>query len=199
MNNSSHGISHHARLSYFAEASLILVHIRDMSASGRLSLRNRERTGLAHFYFNAARLVHVTGDKVTGEAVLQDVLSWSRGHVRFDPAAAASREDLTWQQAEIFTRWVSLLEMHGVVHGVARHRLEGLAQHLTARLPGKPIALPSAVEHYEEYKEAARIQQWQQLGDGVQQLIERVLPEEHREQLARVSQNTMQQVSEAVQ
>lgn len=199
MQRSSGLSSRFARPNYFAEVTLALVRVRDVRSSGRLSVRNCEGTGLAHLYFRDACLVHVAGDKRDAESVLNDLLSWSKGHVRFDSAIAVDYEDVTWQQGEIFARWLSLLEMHGVTHGIARSRLIGLTQRLTAQLPGKPIVLPAIVEHYEEHKEATRAQQWQQLNEGMQHFIERALPGEQREQLWRFSQSTAQYVGEAVQ
>lgn len=169
--------------------------IRDRESSGRLSVRNGERVGLAHLYFKNSRLVHVIGDKRDSEAVLHDLLSWSKGQVRFDTAVTVEYEDVTWQQVEVFTRWLSLLEMHGLAHGIPRNRLHGLARQLTIRLPQKPIALPPAVEQYEEPKDQLRSQP---LSEGVQHFLERTLPEEHREHIRRLSLSTMQHVSEVM-
>src|SRR5579863_929886 len=94
------------RPGYFAEVTLVLIDIRDRGTSGRLSIRNSEKFGLAHLYFREARLVHVAGDKHGGEAVLQDLLSWSKGNCRFDGRALIEYDDVTWQQAQLFEKWV---------------------------------------------------------------------------------------------
>src|SRR5438552_12037364 len=98
-----------SRPGYLAEVTLALMSLRDSNASGRLSIRNVEQFGLAHLYFRHARLVHVTGDKRDGEVVLNDLLSWSKGCVRFDTAITVKYEDVTWQQAQVFARWLAFL------------------------------------------------------------------------------------------
>ncbi|QBD78378.1 DUF4388 domain-containing protein [Ktedonosporobacter rubrisoli] len=190
MKNTTNRSSH---VNYFAEVTLALIRIRDTRGSGRLSIRNNERVGLAHLYFKDARLIHVTGNKKDGEAVLQELLNWTRGFVRFDSESTVDYEDITWQQAEIFARWLALLEMHGAIHGVARTKLEGLGQQLMEKLPRKPISLPLMVENYEERDRSV------QLNESLQQLVERALPSEQREQLSRLSQVTAQYVDELVQ
>src|SRR5262245_344123 len=95
---------------YLAAVTLALLFIRDRRASGRLSLRNGEQFGIAHLYFNEARLIHVTGDKRDAEEILNDLLSWTKGSVRFDSGMLVRFESLTWQQAQIFGRWLAFLE-----------------------------------------------------------------------------------------
>lgn len=186
-----------ARPGYLAEVTLALIFIRDTSASGRLSIRNSERFGLAHLYFRDARLIHVTGDKCDGESVLQDLLTWSKGSVRFDSALTVNYETLTWQQAQLFARWLGFLEMRGLMQGIPRERLDGLARSLTLHLPGEPIALPETVEHYEEYKEEARARNLQRFNQGVQQFVQHTFSEEQRQQLVQVTQRVNAVVSQA--
>jgi hypothetical protein len=180
---------HASRPGYLAEVTMALLHIRDSRASGRLSIRNTERFALAHLYFKQACLIHVTGNICDGEVVLNDLLTWTKGCARFDPAIMVDYETITWQQAQLFTRWLAFLEMRGIMQGIPRARLDGLMQSLTAHLPGEPIALPKEVEQHEEDEEAALLRQWQRLNEGVHYLIERSLTEERRRQLRQVSQH----------
>ena len=175
-----------ARPGYFAEVTLALIDIRDTRASGRLSMRNGEKFGLAHLYFRAARLVHiagVAGDKHGGEAVLQDLLTWSKGSARFDVTALIEYDDITWQQAQVFERWVSFLEMRGRLLGIPEQQLQRLAHSLTIVLPGEPVALPEQIEYHEDYSEAAAARQWQRFGSSVrhmtQELAQRVAKTVH--------------------
>jgi hypothetical protein len=184
-----------ARLNYFSEVTLVLMEIRDQACSGRLSIRNCERVGLVHLYFKEARLVHVAGDKRDTEAVLHDLLSWSKGQVRFDPAVTVEYVDVSWRQGEIFTRWVSLLEMHGLAHGIPTSRLRGLTRQLTTHLPQKPIALPSAVEQHEERRDVLSSHL---SGEGIQHFLERAVPEEQRVRIRHLSLSTMQHVGEVM-
>lgn len=202
MEISSDTLSHPSRSNYFANVTLTLLHIGDTRGSGRLSLRNNERFGLVHLYFKEARLVHVAGNKRDAEAMLNDLLTWSKGLVRFEPERLVEYTDVTWQQAEIFVRWLSLLKVHNMRHGIPNARLDALTQLLTAKLPGKPIALPTIVERYEEHKEqkeAARAQQWQQLNEDVQQFIGQTFSREPEGHMRRLSQLTAHYVDEVVQ
>src|SRR5713101_7985166 len=183
MERTSDGRMHSSRPGYLAEVTLALLFIRDTRASGRLSVRNGEQFGIAHLYFNEARLIHVTGTKGDAECILNDLLNWTKGSVRFDAGLLVTFESLTWQQAQIFGRWLAFLERRGIMQGIAHARLNGLARNLTALLPGEPIALPDEIEHYEEYEKAARARQWQRINEGVQQLLERTMNRETRQQI----------------
>ncbi len=190
-----------SRPGYLAEVTLALLHIRDARVSGRLSVRNAERFGLVHLYFNQARLIHITGAKCDGEVMLNDLLTWTKGSVRFDPAVEVYYETLTWQQAQLFTRWLTFLEMRGIMHGIPRTRLDGFAYSMSAHLPREPIALPKEVEQHEEHEETL-IHQWQHLNEGIHHLVERALTEEQREQLRQVSHRMnglMHQASDVTQ
>jgi hypothetical protein len=190
-----------SRPGYLAEVTLALLYIRDTRASGRLSVRNADRFGLVHLYFNQARLIHITGAKNDGEVLLNDLLTWTKGSVRFDPAVEVNYETITWQQAQLFTRWLAFLQLRGITHGVPRTRLDGFAYSMSAHLPGEPIALPKEVEQHDEYEETL-IQQWQRLNEGVHNLVEHALTEEQQEQLRQVSHHMsglMHQASDATQ
>jgi hypothetical protein len=143
---SSKSLPRVARLNYFSTVTLALLEIYEHVYTGRLSIRNNERVGLVHLYFKERRLVHVAGYKRDAEDVLHDLLTWTKGKVRFDPAVTVDFEDVSWQQAEIFTRWVALLEMHSIAYGISRNQLCALTQHLAMHLPQKPIALLAPVE-----------------------------------------------------
>lgn len=186
MENTSDQYPHSSRPGYQAEVTMALLYIRDTCATGRLSIRNAERLGLIHLYFNQAHLVHITGDKSDGEIMLNDLLTWRKCIVRFDPVVEINFETVTWQQAQLFTHWLMFLEMRGIMYGIPRSRLDGLANSMSAHLPREPIALPKEVEQLEEPEETFR-HQWQRLNEGVHQAIDRALTEERREHLRQVS------------
>lgn len=193
------------RPGYFAEITLVLLDIRDRIASGRLSIRNSEKFGLAHLYFREARLVHVAGDKRGGEAVLQDLLTWSKGNFRFDATALIEYDDVTWQQAQQFERWVAFLEMRGLLQGIPQRQLQGLTHSLTIVLPGKPVALPQQVEYYEKYGQPVEStkfmpdNQMQLDGSRTQQLLEQEAQQEQRTQVLNLSRTALRQVDALVQ
>lgn len=135
---------------YFARVTTLLLRIHESGASGRLSLRNEKRFGIVHLYFREALLVHVAGDKQGGGAnVLRDMLTWTQAQVRFDWNVIGKHQFISWQEAEIFSRWLSLLEIRALDCGVSPILVEGLedrlAAHLlrqTAPLPAVTISLP---------------------------------------------------------
>ena len=188
---------HSSRPGFLAEVTLALLIIRDRRASGRLSLRNGEQFGIAHLYFKEARLIHVTGGKRDAEGILTDLLSWTKGSGRFDSGMLVTFESLTWQQAQVFGRWLAFLEMRGLMQGIAQERLEGLARDMLLHLPGEPIALPDEVEYREEYEAEARARQWQRINEGARQLVERTLSDEQREQLKQLAHGVQQVVAQA--
>ena len=192
MQHSSDSSLASSRPGYLAEVTLAMIHIRNSAASGRLSIRNGEQFGIAHLYFKQALLVHVTGDKRDGEIVLQDLLSWSKGNIRFDAAITVEYADVTWQQAQIFARWLSFLEMRALLHGISQSRLNGLMYSLTSSLPGQPLALPEEVKHYEVYSETANVRQWQRISEGVNQVVDRAIP---KEQLQHASHSALQHMN----
>jgi len=199
---------HSSRPSYLAEVTLALIHLWHTRASGRLSIRNGERFGLAHLYFDEARLVHVAGDKREAEAVLNELLMWLKGSVRFDAVMTVNYESVNWQQAQIFTRWLAFLEVRGGMHDIPHALIDGLTQSLTAHLPKQPIALPNVVEHYEEYNEEALARQWQRLGEGVnrvshligrtEEIIKRTFNAEQRQWIIQSAQRTAKSVEQTV-
>lgn len=188
---------HSSRPGFLAEVTLVLLSIRDRRASGRLSLRNAEQFGIVHLYFNESRLIHVTGGKRDAEEILTDLLSWTKGGVRFDSGMLVTFESLTWQQAQVFGRWLAFLEMRGMMQGIAQGRLEGFARDLMLHLPGEPIALPDEVAYREEYEAEARARQWQRINEGARQLVERTLSDEQREQLKQLAHGVQQVVMQA--
>ena len=188
---------HSSRPGFLAEVTLALLLIRDRRASGRLSLRNAEQFGIVHLYFKEARLIHVTGGKRDAEELLTDLSGWTKGGVRFDSGMLVTFESLTWQQAQVFGRWLAFLEMRGLMQGIAQERLEGLARNLMLHLPGEPIALPEEVEYREEYEMEARARQWQRINESARQLVERTLSDEQREQLKQFAHGVQQVVAQA--
>ena len=196
---------HSSRPGFLAEVTLALLLVRDRSASGRLSLRNAEKFGVAHLYFDEARLIHVTGDKRDAEGVLSELLNWTKGSVRFDSGMLVTFKSVTWQQASIFGRWLAFLEMRGIMQGIAQERLEGLARSLMLHLPGEPIALPDEVEHHEEYEAEARARQWQRINEGVRQraqraeeLLNQTFNPERRQHLIQSMQESVESVKQSV-
>lgn len=114
---------------YYTQVTSVLLSIRDYQASGRLSLYNQERFGLAHLYFNEALLIHVTGDKSSSEAVLRDMLTWRQARVRFDWNVKVPYQCVSRQEAELFALWLSTLEDEGATQG-AFGLVDGLTQQL---------------------------------------------------------------------
>jgi hypothetical protein len=129
---------------YFARVTTLLLRIHESGASGRLSLRNEKRFGIVHLYFREALLVHVAGDKQGGGAiVLRDMLTWTQAQVRFDWNVIGKHQFISWQEAEIFSRWLSLLEIRALDCGVSPILVEGLEDRLSAHLLRQTAPLPA--------------------------------------------------------
>jgi hypothetical protein len=197
---------HSSRPNYLAEVTMALIYIWQNRASGRLSIRNGDRFGLAHLYFREACLIHVAGDKGDGEAVLNELSTWLKGSVRFDEAMTVNYESVNWQQAEIFRRWLAFLEMRGSLHETPGTQLGGLVQDLTARLPKQPIVLPEVVEHYDEYdaldrqrqRLSERVDRVNRLIGRTEQLIKQSFTSEHNQQFVQSARRTVESIGQTV-
>jgi len=80
----------------------IITNIRRSRASGRLTLRNSDRIGVAHLYFYGGKLVHIVGSSGNAEATLQDLQRWTHAVLRFERGSTAPGVMITNEQEEDF-------------------------------------------------------------------------------------------------
>lgn len=140
---------------YFVQVTTILLRVYESGGSGRLSLRNKKRFGVAHLYFRGALLVHIAGDKQGGGAiVLHDLLTWSQAQVRFDWNVIGEHQYVSSQEAELFSRWLSLLELRAIACGVAPGLVNGLEERLAAHLLRQTAPLPAVTMPLQAHKTA---------------------------------------------
>lgn len=138
---------------YFVQVTTILLRVYESGGSGRLSLRNKKRFGIAHLYFRGALLVHIAGDKQGGGAiVLRDLLTWTQAQVRFDWNVIGEHQYVSSQEAELFSRWLSLLELRAIACGVAPGLVNGLEVRLAAHLLRQTAPLPAVTMPLQAHK-----------------------------------------------
>lgn len=92
----------------------IVTIIRRSRAFGRLTLRNEERLGVAHFYFHAGRLVHIISNRGDADATLRDVLTWTRATVRFVRGMPPTGSAISEEQEHHFDDFIQLLQKRGI-------------------------------------------------------------------------------------
>ena len=88
--------------------------IRRSRAFGRLTVRNEERLGVAHFYFQAGKLIHIISNRGDANATLQDVLTWTRATVRFVRGMPPTGGAITEEQQHNFDNFIQLLQRRGI-------------------------------------------------------------------------------------
>jgi hypothetical protein len=88
--------------------------IRRSRAFGRLTVRNQERLGVAHFYFHAGKLVHIISNRGDANATLRDVLTWTHATVRFVRGMSPGGGAITEEQEQHFDAFIQLLQERGI-------------------------------------------------------------------------------------
>ena len=92
----------------------IVTIIRRPRAFGRLTVRNEERLGVAHFYFLAGKLVHIISNRGDADATLRDVLTWTRATVRFVRGMPPTGGAISDEQEQHFDTFIQLLQKRGI-------------------------------------------------------------------------------------
>ncbi len=95
-------------------ASIVNI-IQRSRASGRLTLRNTIRLGLAHLYFRGGKLVHLVGNRGDARATLNDLRGWTRAIVRFEPGVPIGNECVSSEHEQPFEALLIQLQRRGVV------------------------------------------------------------------------------------
>jgi hypothetical protein len=107
----SYGLSWQGTLRDLAN---IVTIIRRSKAFGRLTVRNEERLGVAHFYFHAGKLVRIISNRGDANATLKDVLTWTRATVRFVRGMPPTGGAVTEEQENNFNAFIQLLQKRGI-------------------------------------------------------------------------------------
>ncbi|HEU0003794.1 MAG TPA: DUF4388 domain-containing protein [Ktedonobacteraceae bacterium] len=92
----------------------IVTIIRRSRAFGRLTVRNEERLGVAHFYFHAGKLVHIISNRGDANTTLDDVLTWTRATVRFVRGMPPTGGAITEEQEHKFDAFIQALQSRGI-------------------------------------------------------------------------------------
>lgn len=93
----------------------IVVTIRRSRAFGRLTIRNADRLGVAHFYFHAGKLVHIISNRGDVNATLADLQGWTRATVRFERGIPSNKQTITDEQEQVFDALLLQLQRLGTV------------------------------------------------------------------------------------
>ena len=93
----------------------IVFYIRRSHASGRLSLRSKERLSIAHLYFRVGKLVHIVGNRGDMREILMELQEWSNGSLRFDRGTGTDIVTTGHEYERILDEVLQRLGMRGVV------------------------------------------------------------------------------------
>jgi hypothetical protein len=104
------------RAHQLSELASLIATLRARSQAARVVVRNTERFGLLHLYFDKGRLIHVEGHASSPARSLQDLSTWRQGAVRIDRIAptlgpAADPADLE----SLLSQALEELQRRGVV------------------------------------------------------------------------------------
>jgi hypothetical protein len=131
----------------------IVTIIRRSRAFGRLTVRNEERLGVAHFYFHAGKLVHIISNRGDANATLKDVLTWTRATVRFVRGMPLTGGAITEEQEHNFDSFIQLLQRRGI-----------------ADTPPSPRVVEGAVVSTGATEQLITPQEWRVLVEGTRRI-----------------------------
>lgn len=118
----------------------IVTGIRRSRAFGRLTLRNNDRVGIVHLYFQSGRLVHIVGSSGDAEATLRDLQRWTHATVRFERGSNTTNATITDEQEQNFEALLLHLQQMGLTATPTRTRVvEG---DVVSRTPGEQLLTP---------------------------------------------------------
>lgn len=114
----------------------IVTTIRRSRASGRLTLRNSDRIGIAHVYFHEGKLVHIVGSSGDASATLQDLQCWTHAAIRFERGSLMSGATFAREQEQAFDALIGHYQDMGLTEKPAPVRVvEGQVISKTAAEP----------------------------------------------------------------
>ncbi|GAC1565560.1 MAG: hypothetical protein NVS3B14_03670 [Ktedonobacteraceae bacterium] len=131
----------------------ILTIIRRSRAFGRLTLRNEERLGVAHFYFHGGKLVRIISNRGDVNATLNDLLTWTRASARFERGMTPTSNTITVQQEQDFNAVIQLLQRRRIV-----------------AIPGEPRVVEGGVVATRRAEQLITPQEWRVLAEGTRRL-----------------------------
>jgi hypothetical protein len=118
----------------------IVTSIRRSRAIGRLTLRNSDRIGIAHLYFQHGKLVHIVGSSGDASATLQDLLRWTHAAVRFERSNSVPVQTPGEEVEQVFEELILQFQQMGLTEKPAAPRVvEG---NVVSKTPGEPLLTP---------------------------------------------------------
>lgn len=98
------------------DLAVIVDTLRRSRAHGRLTLRNMDQLGVAHFYFRAGKLVHILSGRGGANATLAELQGWRRATARFERGTFPVKgEPISDEQEQAFDALLVLLQRQGVI------------------------------------------------------------------------------------
>lgn len=94
---------------------MVVYAIRRSRSSGRLTLRSTTRLGIAHFYFEGGKLVHLVGNRGDARATLADLQGWTRAVVRFEQNNTLRSAVTLGDYEQLFDEVLVQLQKRGIV------------------------------------------------------------------------------------
>lgn len=118
----------------------IITTIRHSQSFGRLTLRNSDRIGVAHLYFQGGKLVHIVGSSGDAEATLQDLHRWTHAAIRFERGSTLIGTAITARQERDFEDLLIHFQALGLAAvPVASRVVEGK---VVSKTLGEPLLTP---------------------------------------------------------
>ncbi len=111
-----HATSGSSRQGTLRDLAQIVYAIRRSHATGRLTIRNTARLGVAHLYFRNGQLMHVVGNLNDASATLADLQGWTQAVVRFERSIPSPNVDATGGYEQLFEVVLNRLQMRGIVN-----------------------------------------------------------------------------------
>lgn len=93
----------------------IVFSIRRSHASGRLSLRSKERLSIAHLYFRMGNLAHIVGNRGDMREILMELQEWNSGSLRFDRGTGTDIVTTGQEYERMLDEVLHHLQMRGIV------------------------------------------------------------------------------------
>ncbi len=127
-----------------SELAQIVQRIQRLRAFGRLSLRNLERMGIAHFYFRAGKLVHIVGSRGNAQTTLLDVQEWRKATLRFDRGVTTPEVTVNEEYEQLLDSIILNMQQRGVVRAQPVPPMPRVVEsRLAASSEGKQLISPA--------------------------------------------------------
>ncbi len=120
----------------------IIITIRRSRSFGRLTLRNSDRMGIAHFYFQGGKLVGIVGSSGNAEATLQDMRRWTHAAIRFERGPVAPGATISREQAQAVEELLAFYQQMGLIAAPVAPPPRVVEGNVVSTAGGEPLVTP---------------------------------------------------------